>query len=82
AYGTVATIMKKLQENNFIKKKQNGVYIVNPNIMMKGNDTKRQILLSYYEENEPLNSIEILRGKQKSIPEQKTSKNKPEKLEM
>ncbi|MBD2798736.1 replication protein, partial [Xenorhabdus sp. 18] len=41
-----------------------------------------QILLSYYEENEPLNSIEILRGKQKSIPEQKASKNKPEKLEM
>lgn len=82
AYGTVATIMKKLQENNFIKKKQNGVYIVNPNIMMKGNDTKRQILLSYYEENEPLNSIEILRGKQKSIPEQKASKNKPEKLEV
>ncbi|WP_307841291.1 replication/maintenance protein RepL [Bacillus thuringiensis] len=82
AYGTVATIMKKLQENNFIKKKQNGVYIVNPNIMMKGNDTKRQILLSYYEENEPLNSIEILRGKQKSIPEQKASRNKPEKLEM
>ncbi|MHA4119434.1 replication/maintenance protein RepL [Bacillus cereus] len=82
AYGTVATIMKKLQENNFIKKKQNGVYIVNPNIMMKGNDTKRQILLSYYEENKPLNSIEILRGKQTSIPEQKTQKNKQEKLEM
>ncbi|MEC5308903.1 replication/maintenance protein RepL, partial [Bacillus thuringiensis] len=36
---TIAKLMKKLQENNFIKKKQNGVYIVNPNIMMKGNDT-------------------------------------------
>ncbi|MBW3496890.1 replication/maintenance protein RepL [Bacillus sp. FDAARGOS_1420] len=82
AYGTVATIMKKLQKNNFIKKKQNGVYIVNPNIMMKGNDTKRQILLSYYEENKPLNSIEILRGKQKLIPEQKTLQNTSEKLEM
>ncbi|MGH0944833.1 replication/maintenance protein RepL [Bacillus mycoides] len=46
-YGAVARIMKKLQENNFIKKKQNGVYFVNPNIMMKGNDTKRQILLIY-----------------------------------
>jgi len=75
AYGTVATIMKKLQENNFIKKKQNGVYIVNPNIMMKGNDTKRQILLSYYEEDKPLNSIEVLRGKQKSLSEQNTPKN-------
>ncbi len=61
--------MKKLQENNFIKKKQNGVYLVNPNIMMKGNDTKRQILLNYYEENKPLNSVEILKGKQKSLPE-------------
>ncbi|WP_144597657.1 MULTISPECIES: replication/maintenance protein RepL [Bacillus] len=70
---TVTRIMKKLQENNFIKKKQNGVYIVNPNIMMKGNDTKRQILLSYYEEDKPLNSIEVLRGKQKSLPEQNHS---------
>nr|WP_103626114.1 replication/maintenance protein RepL [Bacillus thuringiensis] len=77
---TIAKLMKKLQANNFIKKKQNGVYIVNPNIMMKGNDTKRQILLSYYEEEKPLNSIEVLRGKQKSLPEQKITKNEPKKL--
>ncbi|MGR5989472.1 replication/maintenance protein RepL [Bacillus paranthracis] len=70
---TIAKLMKKLQENNFIKKKQNGVYLVNPNIMMKGNDTKRQILLNYYEEDKPLNSVEILRGKQKSLPEQNYS---------
>ncbi|MEC2866713.1 replication/maintenance protein RepL [Bacillus cereus] len=67
---TIAKLMKKLQENNFIKKKQNGVYLVNPNIMMKGNDTKRQILLNYYEEDKPLNSVEILKGKQKFLPEQ------------
>ncbi|MEW4152408.1 replication/maintenance protein RepL [Bacillus thuringiensis] len=67
---TIAKLMKKLQENNFIKKKQNGVYLVNPNIMMKGNDTKRQILLNYYEEDKPLNSVEILRRKQKSLSEQ------------
>ncbi|MGG3519764.1 replication/maintenance protein RepL [Bacillus pseudomycoides] len=67
--------MRKLQANNFIKKKQNGVYIINPNIMMKGNDTKRQILLSYYEEDKPLNSIEVLREKQKAIPKQKIAKN-------
>jgi len=36
---------------------------------MKGNDNKRQMLLSYYEEDKPLNSIEVLRGKQKPIPE-------------
>lgn len=68
---TVTRIMKKLQENNFIMKKQNGVYLVNPNIMMRGNDNKRQMLLSYYEEEKPLNSIEVLRGRQKAIPEGK-----------
>ncbi|HEA7652966.1 TPA: replication/maintenance protein RepL [Escherichia coli] len=78
---TIAKLMKKLQENNFIRKKQNGVYIVNPNIMMKGNDTKRQILLSYYEEEKPLNSIEVLRGKQKALPE-KIQQNEMKKLEM
>ena len=46
---TIAKIMKKLQENNFIKRMQNGAWLVNPNILMKGNDNKRQILLSYYE---------------------------------
>lgn len=66
---TIAKLMRKLQDNNFIKKKQNGVYVVNPNIMMKGNDTKRQILLSYYEEDKPLNSIEVLRKKRKPLPE-------------
>ena len=40
---TIAKIMKKLQENNFIKKVQNGVWLVNPNILMKGGDHKRQI---------------------------------------
>lgn len=78
---TVTRIMKKLQENNFIMKKQNGVYLVNPNIMMRGNDNKRQMLLSYYEEEKPLNSIEVLRGRQKAIPEQQNAK-KQELLEM
>lgn len=59
--GTIAKIMKKLQANNFIKKKQNGVWLVNPNILMKGNDHKRQILLSYYENEKPIDSIELKR---------------------
>lgn len=45
---TIAKIIKKLVANNFLRKKQNGVWYVNPNILMRGNDTKRQILLSYY----------------------------------
>lgn len=65
---TIARIMKKLQENNFIKKVQNGAWLVNPNILMKGNDTKRQILLSYYESEEPVNQITFSRTKQKALP--------------
>ena len=67
---TVQRIMKRLQENNFVKKMQNGVYQVNPNIMMKGNDDKRQMLLSYYQEEKPLNSIEVLRGRKQAFPDQ------------
>ena len=58
---TIAKIMKKLQANNFIKKRLKGVWYVNPNIIMKGNDTKRQILLSYYENDNPVNSLEVKR---------------------
>jgi len=52
---TVAKIMTKLQENKFVTKVQNGVWQVNPNIMMKGNDNKKQMLLSYY--NDPINEV-------------------------
>jgi DNA-binding transcriptional regulator YhcF (GntR family) len=65
---TIAKIMKKLQENNFIKKIQNGAWLVNPNILMKGNDTKRQILLSYYESEEPINEISMNRTKRTPLP--------------
>lgn len=64
---TVSTIIKKLQENNFIKKLQNGVYMVNPNLLMKGNDHKRQILLSYYATENPLEEISLSRTKRKAI---------------
>lgn len=71
---TIAKIMKKLQENNFIKKVQNGAWLVNPNILMKGNDTKRQILLSYYESEEPINEISMTRTKRTPLP----NPNQPE----
>ena len=58
---TIAKIIKKLQNNNFIHKRLRGVWYVNPNILMKGNDTKRQILLSYYESEEPINTLEVSR---------------------
>lgn len=74
---TVTRIMRKLQENNFIKKIQNGAYLVNPNILMKGNDTKRQILLSYYESEEPINEITMSRTKRKPLP----NPSAPKKIE-
>lgn len=69
---TIAKIMKKLQKNNFISKVQSGLWRVNPNIMMKGNDNKRQILLNYYEEEKAENqSLEVIRQKQEALPEVK-----------
>lgn len=65
---TIAKIMIKLQKNGFIHKIQNGAWRVNPNIMMRGNDTKRQILLSYYE-SEGENSITMSRQLRNTIPE-------------
>lgn len=76
---TIARIMKKLQENNFIKKVQNGVWLVNPNLLMKGNDQKRQILLSYYEADEPINEMTFSRTKRKEI-EQIGAQKDPETL--
>lgn len=52
---TVAKVMKKLQEKQFITKVQNGVWQISPKIMMKGNDTKQQMLLSYY--NDPVDEV-------------------------
>lgn len=49
---TIAKIMKKLQEKGFINKIQNGVWQVSPEIMMKGNENKKSIILNYYNDNE------------------------------
>lgn len=73
---TISIILKKLQENNFIKKVQNGVWLVNPNILMKGNDSKRQILLSYYDSDDPIEQITFSRTKQKEINISDKTKNK------
>ena len=45
-------VMKKLQDSNFIKKVQNGVYQVSPLIMMKGSEHKKQLLLNYYDDTD------------------------------
>lgn len=48
---TVRRTMVKLQQKGFITKIQNGAYQVSPNIMMKGNEHKKQLLLNYYDES-------------------------------
>lgn len=50
---TVAVAMKKLQTCDFIRKKQNGVWMVNPEVLMKGNDSKQYLLLSQYKAPSP-----------------------------
>ena len=67
ARGTIAKIMKKLQAHNFVKRVQNGLWFVNPDLLMKGNDNKRQMLLSYYNSEEPVNSLTFARTKQKPL---------------
>lgn len=47
---TVSRIMRKLQEKEFIKQIKKSVYQISPNIMMKGNEHKKSLLLNYYEE--------------------------------
>ena len=48
---TVGKIMKKLLDVGFLKLVQNGLYQISPEILMRGSETKRQILLSYYDES-------------------------------
>lgn len=68
---TIARIIKKLQEKGFIKKVQNGVWFVNPDILMKGGEKKRQILLSYYESDEPIDEITFSRTRKPLIEDKK-----------
>lgn len=49
SYKTVAIVFKKMQEVDMITKKQNGVYLIKPSLMMKGDDTKKQRLVIEYE---------------------------------
>ena len=69
---TVAKIMAKLQDKGFIKKIQSGAWLVNPNILMRGGEHKRQILLSYYKSDEPVDEMTFQRVKRGAIDGSKT----------
>jgi hypothetical protein len=50
SYTIVNQTIKLLLENDFLRKIQNGVYMINPNILVKGNTSKRMNLLVKYKE--------------------------------
>ena len=58
SYRTVATIFKKMQDVDMIKKQQSGVYKVKPTLLMKGDDTKKQRLIIEYKKIKNENEIE------------------------
>lgn len=45
---TVYMLMQKLMKANVIRKQSNGVYMMNPKCMIKGDESKRQLLVNYY----------------------------------
>lgn len=49
SYKTIATTFKKMLENNFLEKKQNGVYQVSAKILIKGSQIKKNRLIINYE---------------------------------
>lgn len=55
---TVKRTINLLIIKNFLKRIQTGVYQVSPNIMMKGNEHKKQLLLNYFDD-EPQQQITL-----------------------
>lgn len=50
SYGTVASTMKILQDVDFLRKQQSGVYVVNPDVYFKGQHGHRMNVLNQYHE--------------------------------
>ncbi len=46
---TISSIMKKLQKKNILRKVQNGVWQINPRIIVRGSESKRKALIMMYE---------------------------------
>lgn len=49
SYKTVCEAFKKMQEHDMIVMQQNGVYKVNPKLLVQGDDKKKQRLIVEYE---------------------------------
>lgn len=70
---TIAKVLKKLREKDFITPIQNGAYLVNPRILMKGDPNKQKILLSYYNAEEPIDAINKNKSGQRPVSRLATS---------
>ena len=49
SYKTIATIFKKMLDNDLLTSKQRGVYMVNPTLIMKGDNIKKRKFIVEYE---------------------------------
>lgn len=79
ARDTVVRLINKLIKNDFMKRKQSGVYMVNPKIVMKGNVSKQTLLLQYYDA-EQIN-VPISKNKNKPIEKSETSESSTIEIE-
>lgn len=57
SYPTVQATFKLLEENNLIKKIATGVYMVNPSMLVKGSETKKHLLIDYYDADDAIKEI-------------------------
>ena len=55
---TVSKTIIKLQNAKFISKIKNNVYQINPQIMMKGSEYKKSLILNYYNEEDNRTKLE------------------------
>ena len=56
-YRTVFDTMKALIESNFLKRRNQGCYVVNPDVIFKGGKTDRMNVLIQYHEAEEVKSL-------------------------
>lgn len=76
---TVAIALKKLITHNFLKPLGNGaknVYMVNPNLIVKGNETHKRVLIDLYSSNDILETqiIDVKSIKEREIELEKKDK--------
>lgn len=57
SYKTVATIFKKMLDNDLITSKQRGVYMVKPTLLMKGDNIRKRRLVVEYEQIKRENTL-------------------------